>query len=92
MSDKFYEATQVIMDGRLSRMFTGTRVKGASTKKRCDQDPRIIDAVVQGSRLGKHPKQIASELDISYSSVMTVKNLFRSRWEGVAKEATSCRN
>jgi DNA-binding NarL/FixJ family response regulator len=86
MSDRFYEATQVIMDGRLSRIFNGPRVQGRSTRIRLDQNPQIVEAVVSGSRKGYSPKQIARGLNISASSVLKVKNLFRDRWEGVNEE------
>lgn len=87
MSDKFYKATQVIMDGRLSRIFTGPRAKGASSRTRLDQDPKIVEGVVMGSRRGQSPQQIASRLGISSSSVLKVKGLYRSRWEGYIEEA-----
>ena len=88
MSDRFYEATRVVMDGRLGRIFTGPRVKGASTRIRLDQDPRIIEGVVSGSRKGQSPQQIANALGISSSSVLKVKALFRSRWQGYIEEKT----
>lgn len=90
MSDEFFEATRVVMDGRLGRMFTGPRAKNERPSMRFDQDPRIVEGVITGSRLGRHPNQIASDLNISYSSVMKVRNLFRSRWEGVVREKTTC--
>lgn len=86
MSDKFFEATRVVMDGRLSRMFAGPRVKGSSTRTRFDQNPLIVEAVIAGSRKGHSPKQIARRLNISASSVQKVKNLFRDRWEGINEE------
>lgn len=86
MSDRFFEATRVVMDGRLGRMFTGPRVKGASTRIRLDQDPRIIEGVVDGSRKGQSPQQIANALGISPSSVLKVKALFRERWQGYIEE------
>ncbi len=75
------------MDGRLSRIFSGPRIKGASTRARFDQNPVIVEAVIAGSRRGHSPKQIARGLNISASSVQKVKNLFRDRWEGVSKES-----
>lgn len=87
MSVKFYESTRVVVDGRLSRIFAGPRIKGRSTRKRLDQDPTVIEAVVAGSRKGHSPKQIARGLNISPSSVLKVKNLFRDRWEGWSEES-----
>lgn len=89
MSDRFFEATRVVMDGRLGRIFTGPRVKGASTRMRLDQDPRIVEGIVSGSRKGHSPQQIASRLGISSSSVLKVKGLYRSRWEGYIEERKS---
>lgn len=86
MSDKFFQATRVVMDGRLSRIFSGPRAKGRSTRPRVDQNPLIVEAVVTGSRNGHSLDQMAQGLNISTSSVQKVKNLFRSRWEGVNKE------
>lgn len=75
------------MDGRLSRMFSGPRIKGASTRARFDQNPVIVEAVIAGSRTGLSPQQISNRLGISASSVQKVKNLFRDRWEGLSKES-----
>lgn len=86
MSDKFYEATRVVMDGRLSRIFTGPRPKGRSTRARFDQNPVIVEAVIAGSRKGHSSKQISRGLGISASAVTKVKNLFRDRWEGISEE------
>jgi DNA-binding NarL/FixJ family response regulator len=82
MSDIFYQATRVVIDGRLSRIFTGPRAKGASTRLRLDQDEEVVDTIVIDSRKGHSPQQIASKLGISPSSVTKVKNIFRERWEG----------
>ena len=82
MSDMFYQATRVVVDGRLSRIFTGPRAKGASTRLRLDQDEEVVNTIVADSRKGHSPQQIARKLDISPSSVTKVKNLFRDRWEG----------
>ena len=86
MSDLFFESTRVVMDGRLSRMFSGPRDKGRSTRTRFDQDPLIVEAVISGSRKGHSPRQIANKLGLSTSSVQKVKNIFRDRWEGVRHE------
>lgn len=86
MSDLFYKATRVVMDGRLGRMFTGPRAKGASTRIRLDQDPRIVEGIVSGSRKGHSPQQIANRLGISPSSVIKVRGLFRDRWAGYMEE------
>ena len=82
MSDVFFQATRVVMDGRLSRIFTGPRAKGASTRLRLDQDEEVVNTIVADSRKGHSPQQIARKLDISPSSVTKVKNIFRDRWEG----------
>ena len=86
MSDIFYQATRVVMDGRLGRMFTGPRAKGASTRIRLDQDPEIVEGIVSGSRKGQSPQQIANALGISPSSVIKVRGLFRARWSGYSEE------
>lgn len=78
----FYQATRVVIDGRLSRIFTGPRAKGASTRLRLDQDEEVVNTIVADSRKGHSPQQIARKLDISASSVTKVKNIFRERWEG----------
>ena len=86
MSDMFYQATRVVIDGRPSRMFTGPRPKGKSTRTRLDQDVQVVDTIVADSRKGHSPKQIARKLGISASSVTKVKNLFRERWEGFEEQ------
>ena len=74
------------MDGRLGRMFTGPRAKGASAQPRLDQDPRIVDGVIEGSRKGHSPQRIANRLGISPSSVTKIKAMFRARWEGFMED------
>lgn len=82
MSDMFYQATRVVIDGRLSRIFTGTRPKGQSTRTRLDQDEQVVDTIVADSRKGHSPKMIGRKLGISASSVTKIKNIYRDRWEG----------
>lgn len=80
MSDIFYQATRVVIDGRLLRIFNGPRFKGAAA--RLDQNEEVVSTIVGDSRRGDSPKQIARKLGIAPSTVTKIKNIFRERWEG----------
>ncbi len=79
MSTLFYEATRVVMDGRLSRMFRGVRAKGEHAGGTIDQNLKVVEAVVAGYQLGKSTLDIAESLNISRSSVEKIKGLNRDR-------------
>jgi len=81
MSDIFYQATRVVIDGRLLRIFNGPRSKGA-TGLRLDQNEEIVSTIVGDTRKGKSAKQIARKLGIAPSTVTKIKDIFRERWEG----------
>lgn len=79
MSDKFYEATRVSVDGRLMKRFRGVRPKGQSSKIRLDQDIKVVDTVVNMTREGHKTADIAYKLGISSSSVLHLKRIFVER-------------
>lgn len=79
MSDKFYESTRVMVDGRLSNIFVGPRAKGATTRLRLDRNQKVVDTVVSMTREGHKTADIAYKLGISSSSVLHLKRLFAER-------------
>lgn len=81
MSDMFYQATRVVIDGRLLRIFNGPCLKG-STALRLDQNEEVVSTIVGDTRKGDTAKQIARKLGIAPSTVTKIKNIFRERWEG----------
>lgn len=81
MSDMFYQATRVVIDGRLLQIFNGPRSNGA-TALRLDQNEEIVSTIVGDTRKGDSAKQIARKLGIAPSTVTKIKDIFRERWEG----------
>ena len=79
MSDKFYEATRVAVDGRLLERFRGARPKGQTTKLRLDQDVKVVETVVNMTREGHKTADIAYRLGISSSSVLQLKRIYAER-------------
>jgi hypothetical protein len=80
MSNLFYEATRVFMDGRLDRMFSAPVGRGRSAHGRLDQNPQIVKGVITASRRGESVQNIAKRVGISTSSVIKVRRLYRDQW------------
>lgn len=81
MSNLFYQATRVAVDGRLLRIFNGSCLNG-SKPLRLDQNEEVVNTIVGDSRRGDSSKQIARKLGIAPSTVTKIKDIFRERWEG----------
>lgn len=79
MSDKFYEATRVAVDGRLMKRFRGVRPKGQSSRVRLDQDVKVVETIVRMTREGAQAREIAEVLDVSPSSIHKIKREFREQ-------------
>ena len=79
MSDKFYEATRVAVDGRLMKRFRGVRPKGQSSRVRLDQDVKVVETIVRMTSEGAQALEIAEVLDVSPSSIHKIKREFREQ-------------
>ena len=79
MSDKFYEATRVAVDGRLMKRFRGVRPKGQSSRVRLDQDVKVVETIVRMTSEGAQAREIAEVLDVSPSSIHKIKREFREQ-------------
>jgi len=79
MSDKFYEATRVAVDGRLLKMFRGVRPKGQPSRIRLDQDIKVVETIVRMTKAGAMAREIAEVLDVSPSSVHKIRREFRKQ-------------
>jgi len=78
MSDKFYAATRVMLDGRLLKLLDGSEVDNLPFWR----DPKIVDAIVDGAKNNVSNEEIGLGIGVSKSEVGRIKRIYRSRWEG----------